>query len=166
MKAIVFSDSHGRLDNIKEVLRLHSDHEAVFHLGDSQGDEERLKRLTPYPVYMVRGNCDYYSSPCKDSLLIEWGGKRIAMCHGHRQIGYGGGLDGLYVFGRSQEADIVMFGHTHRPLLEEAEGMIFLNPGSISNPRQENKIPTYAIINVDVDGNMTFEICDFTPVNN
>ena len=160
MKALVFSDSHGKLDNLLEVLKQHPDYEAIFHLGDVVGDEERLRNMTPYPVYMVRGNCDYYSR-CKDSLLIEWGGRRIAMCHGHRQINFGGSLKDFYTFGRNQKADIVMFGHTHRPLLEEAEGMILLNPGSISRPRQENKIPIYTVMSADEDGNISFEMCEF-----
>lgn len=54
MKALVFSDSHGKLNNLLDVLEQHSDYEAIFHLGDVEGDEKRLRSITPYPVYMVR----------------------------------------------------------------------------------------------------------------
>lgn len=160
MKALVFSDSHGKLDNLLEVLKQHPDYEAIFHLGDIEQDEKRLRSLTPYPVYMVRGNCDYYSR-CRETLTIDWQGKRIAMCHGHRYLNYGGGAESLRYFGEQEKADIVMFGHTHVPVLEEMDGRTFLNPGSISKPRQERKIPTYTVMNSDEAGNVTFEMCEF-----
>ena len=53
-KALIFSDSHGRLDNLLEVLKRQRDFEAVFHMGDIMEDADRLRRATPYPVYLVR----------------------------------------------------------------------------------------------------------------
>lgn len=160
MKALVFSDSHGKLDNLIEVLKLHPDYEAIFHLGDLEEDDRHLRNLTPYPVYMVKGNCDYYSQSAS-SLTIQWQGKRIAMCHGHRYIGYNDGVEPLRYFAEQQKADIVLFGHTHEPLLQELDGRTYLNPGSISKPRQKGKIPTYSIMYSDGDGNITFEMCEF-----
>lgn len=159
MKALIFSDSHGRIDHLLEVLKLHPDYEAIFHLGDVLGDADRIRRLTPYPVYMVKGNCDSFSE-LPEKLTVEFGGRRIAMCHGHRYLGFGGGTDSLRYFGLQEQADVVMFGHTHRPLLEKREGLILLNPGSISQPRQENKIPTYTVMNVDAGGKVSFDMCE------
>ena len=160
MKALVFSDSHGKLNNLLAVLEKHSDYEAIFPLGDVESDEKRLRSITPYPVYMVRGNCDYYSG-CQEKLAIDWYGKHIVMCHGHRYLGYGGGIDSLRYLGEQEKADVVMFGHTHVPLLEELDGRIYLNPGSISKPRQKNKIPTYTIMHMDESGNLSFQMCEF-----
>lgn len=159
MKALVFSDSHGRLDNLLEVMKQHKDCEAIFHLGDVEGDENRLRSTTPHPVYMVRGNCDYYSK-CQDNMVIEWAGKRIAMTHGHRYINFDG-IEGLRYYGEQEKADIVMFGHTHVPFLEEMDDRVYLNPGSISKPRQERKIPTYTVMTAGRDGNITFDMCEF-----
>lgn len=159
MKALVFSDSHGKLDGIVEAMKRHPDYEAVFHLGDVGNDVDTLRSMTPYPIYIVRGNCDY-SMKLKDHLIVEFDGKRIAMCHGHRYLMYGNGTDSLRYFGLQQEADIVMFGHTHIPLLEETRDLILLNPGSISKPRQANKIPTYTVMETSADGNVTFQMCE------
>lgn len=159
MKALVFSDSHGDIDFLLEALKLHPDYEAIFHLGDVLEDADRIRRLTPYPVYMVKGNCDY-SMKLKETLTVDFGGKRIAMCHGHRYLGFGGGTESLRYFGLQEKADVVMFGHTHIPLLEKAEDMILLNPGSISQPRQENKIPTYTVMEIDADGKLSFDMCE------
>lgn len=159
MKALVFSDSHGKLDGILKVMRLFPDYEAVFHLGDIGNDARTLRAMTPYPVYIVRGNCDSLPN-LKEYLIVEFGGRRIAMCHGHRYLTYGGGFDSLRYFGLQQKADIVMFGHTHIPLLEKTDDVILLNPGSISSPRQENKIPTYTVMETGADGNIDFQMCE------
>lgn len=159
MKALVFSDSHGKMDYLLEALKCHPDYEAIFHLGDVLEDAERIRRITPYPVYMVKGNCDY-STKLKETLTVDFGGKRIAMCHGHRYLGFRGGTESLRYFGLQEKADIVMFGHTHIPLLEKTEDIILLNPGSISQPRQENKIPTYTVMDISADGNVSFEMCE------
>lgn len=160
MKALIFSDSHGKFDGILEAMKRHPDFEAIFHLGDIGNDIERMRALTPYPVYIVRGNCDYSTTKLKDSLVVEFGGRRIAMCHGHRYIAYGGATDSLRYFGLQNKADIVMFGHTHVPLLDKQKDVTLLNPGSISQPRQTNKIPTYTIMDIDADGNVTFQMCE------
>ena len=91
MKALIFSDSHGRTENLVKAMDRYPDFQAIFHLGDVGNDEAYIRSLTPYPVYMVRGNCDF-SSSLKESMVIEFGGKRIAICHGHRYLSYGGTL--------------------------------------------------------------------------
>ena len=126
MKALIFSDSHGRTENLVKAMDRYPDFQAIFHLGDVGNDEAYIRSLTPYPVYMVRGNCDF-SSSLKESMVIEFGGKRIAMCHGHRYLSY---------------------------------DLILLNPGSISKPRQDNKIPTYTVMEIREDGKIDFRMCE------
>ncbi len=157
MKALVFSDSHGRLDNLMKAVDRNPEYQAIFHLGDIGNDAPYLRSITPYPVYIVRGNCDYCSN-LKESMVVEFGGKRIAMCHGNRYMGYGEGTDALRYFGLQEQADIVMFGHTHVPLLEDTGEIILLNPGSISKPRQDDRIPTYTVMEIDEDGNIKFHM--------
>ena len=60
--------------------------------------------------------------------------------------------------GLDRRADVVMFGHTHRPCLEESGGIVVLNPGSISYPRQEGRAATYMTIELDEDGRMAFQL--------
>jgi hypothetical protein len=158
-QALVFSDSHGRLDNLLDVLKQYPSAEAVFFLGDVQGDASRLRNATPYPVYMVRGNCDY-DMDIPQQLVTEFAGKKIALCHGHRYLDYGG-VDSLRYWALEKKADIGMFGHTHVPYLEEGEKLTLLNPGSISRPRQEGHIPTYAVMEVEEDGKVTFHQCSY-----
>ncbi len=51
--------------------------------------------------------------------------------------------------------DIVMFGHTHRPLIEKDHGVVALNPGSTSYPRQDGHLPSYIVMEIDANGTRT-----------
>ena len=54
--------------------------------------------------------------------------------------------------------DIVMFGHTHKPLLDNSKGIIMLNPGSVSYPRQDGHLPSYALMEIDSSGEAHYMI--------
>ena len=68
-------------------------------------------------------------------------------------------LDPEYIIeeGAARKADIVMFGHTHKPYLEQKDGITVLNPGSISFPRQEGRKGSYMIMEIDEGGEPSFE---------
>ena len=59
---------------------------------------------------------------------------------------------------RARGFDIVMFGHTHRPYLEQDREIVVLNPGSLSYPRQEGRKPSYIIMDLDREGQAHFTI--------
>src|SRR5699024_11736548 len=55
-------------------------------------------------------------------------------------------LDHLRREARARGADIVIFGHTHKPCLKFEKDMIIMNPGSLTYPRQENRLPSYIVL--------------------
>jgi hypothetical protein len=55
-------------------------------------------------------------------------------------------------------ADIVMYGHTHKPVIDISKNIIAINPGSLSYPRQENRKPSYIIMDIDSDGEARFDL--------
>ncbi len=59
---------------------------------------------------------------------------------------------------RELGADIVMYGHTHRPLLISEEDLVTLNPGSLTYPRQSGRHPSYIVMEMDRAGEAAFEI--------
>ena len=157
-KALLISDSHGMNENMTEVIDLLAGKvEAVFHMGDIVGGEGALQESASAIgclSYVVKGNCDR-NFDLRESNLIEFAGKRIVTCHGHLFGGYGGPeIDALRYFGEENNADLVAFGHTHRPFLEVFDSLIVCNPGSISQPRQEDRKKTFAILEVGDDGSM------------
>ena len=58
----------------------------------------------------------------------------------------------------SRGVDIVMVGHTHRPVIETAYGVTLINPGSLSYPRQEGKKPSYVLMEINEKGEADFTL--------
>ena len=56
------------------------------------------------------------------------------------------GSYGVLDEGKARECQVVLFGHTHRPVEENRRGILLLNPGSLSYPRQEGRRPSYAVM--------------------
>ena len=75
-------------------------------------------------------------------------------------------LDPEYIFeeGQARKADIIMYGHTHKPFFEQREGITLLNPGSLSFPRQEGRKGSYMIIEIAGDGAVTYDQCYLTEI--
>lgn len=146
-KIIIISDSHGDLDNVRKIMKKEKDADAVIHLGDLIGQDEQLKEICKCPIYKVKGNGDFLSdNPISD--VIEIAGNRIFITHGHH-YGVNYGLDKLYYAAQEMECNIAMYGHTHVPDNSVYGGMIIVNPGSVSLPRQMNHKPTYAVMKAE-----------------
>ncbi len=148
MKILVLSDTHSYLKNAEAVLRqIGGRMDAVFHLGDHDEDAVFLQKEFPQvPFHYVRGNNDF----CMDTpweKLVRLGGKRLLLTHGNRQRVYNG-LDTISYRAEEQEADVVCFGHTHRPLWQERGRVALFNPGSISVPRG-GTLPTFGILTIE-----------------
>lgn len=128
MKIVVFSDSHGNVEHMEVVVRREAP-DLVLHLGDLCRDLEELQRLLPTQTMQnVCGNCDGFTET-PDRRLLQVEGRRILMMHGHRyrvKEDYG---PAVYA-AREQEADILLFGHTHVPYCERVDGLWVMNPGS------------------------------------
>lgn len=158
-KYLVFSDSHGTNERMLEIIAQQKDSiEGLFFLGDIESGEDRLRASIQGPTYIVKGNCDWYSqAPAFQVLKLH--GHTIAMTHGHRQH-VNGGVDLLKYWAMEQGADIVLYGHTHVPFLEQSSTMTVLNPGSISRPRQSGFIPTHAVIEFLENGEVCITMCE------
>ena len=55
--------------------------------------------------------------------------------------------------------DIVIYGHTHKPVVDIDKHIIALNPGSLTYPRQEGRRPSYIMMDLDKEGEVHFNIC-------
>ncbi len=147
MKFIVFSDSHGDVDHMIRAVRLENP-ALCFFLGDGEYDLTRLQRRFPsLPVNAVRGNCDLRSTLPR-ALTCAAGGVRIFATHGHL---FGVKHDPIYrelcEAALAENADVVLFGHTHQPFRDRTMGMELLNPGSIGPTTR----PSYGLILLDGD---------------
>lgn len=113
----------------ERVVTFVNEADFVIHAGDADTLEfiSELKKNSK-ELYLVGGNCDIgIGLPLKSVFEIE--GVKIALCHG------AGGDRGdipqrLYYLFYDDEPDIIIFGHTHAPVIYETEGVTFINPGS------------------------------------
>ena len=150
MKVLVFSDSHGNTTNMFHVLERHPEIEMVFHCGDCGRDVSEPQAIYPTRIFeAVRGNCDTQGAyPLQKNMQLA--GKNILITHGH-MYGVKYGLTSLIAKGIQEKLDILVFGHTHIPCIERTDGLLLVNPGSISRPKSLSK-PTYAVLELSASG--------------
>ena len=127
MKILVFSDSHGRLGLMVDAVEKERP-QRVFFLGDNYRDGQALADAYPeVPMELVRGNCDWDKAP--DELVVEAGGVRFLLTHGHRYH-VKGGTGQLVRAARDKGAAVACFGHTHDALNMPDHGVLLFNPGT------------------------------------
>lgn len=128
MKIGVVSDTHGLLR--PELLPALSGVEQILHLGDVGRPAilESLSRIAP--VRAVRGNIDRTGTcsrlPETEVLLLQ--GHYIYMLHD---------LGTLHLNPAAAKFAAVLYGHSHRPTVEERKGVLYFNPGSCGPRRFE-----------------------------
>jgi len=132
---VVVSDTHGRNDHRMEGRTLEAVREAdlVVHAGDflTRSVLEAFEAESA-ELRAVYGNND--PTELRERLpadrVVEWGGLRIAVAHGHEHSD-----TALSMFGRGAMADLVVVGHSHRPGFGGERDPPVLNPGSHADPR-------------------------------
>lgn len=163
MRYLVLSDTHG---NIRDAAFLtehwHRQIDGVWHLGDHARDLAFLERQYAQSLSLafsgVSGNCDF-SGPFPSKRLFDLAGRRILMCHGHLYH-VQSGLSYLKQQAHDVGADVVLFGHTHVPLLMEEDGVLYLNPGSITSPRGASQ-RSFALLELD-NGRAAASLLDYS----
>ena len=150
MKILVVSDTHRYNDNFLKVLELEGPVDMVIHCGDIEGSEYLYEEASGCPCYMVTGNNDFFSNLPRE-CEIGIGKYKVLITHGHYYY-VSMGNEMLKQEALSRGVDIVMYGHTHRPIIDCSNGVIAINPGSLTYPRQEGRLPSYIVMTVDDSG--------------
>ena len=154
MRILIVSYTHGHHRNFDRAVKKAGKFDMLIHLGDLEGGEAYVEAALDCPVHMVAGNNDFFSD-LKREEEFEIGGYRVMITHGHYYY-VSMGVEVLVGEARARGADIVMFGHTHKPFLEERQGVIVLNPGSLSYPRQQGHRGSYMIMEINEHGEAQF----------
>lgn len=156
MRILVISDTHRKDDNVEKILKKEGSFDRVFHLGDVEGSQKKLTRMVKCPIDMVAGNNDMLGDLPKEKEL-ELCGHHILLTHGHYYyVSLDTGMLGNDAGARG--FDMVFYGHSHRPKIEERGGVTLVNPGSLAYPRQEGRRPSYIILNLEENKEPDFEI--------
>ena len=159
MRAIIVSDIHGRLNVVRKLDSLFSSFRPdkivllgdLFYNGPRNGVPEdydpfacaQILNKWSRIILSVRGNCDSRADQSlvhfdltSDSNVAYLNGFRCDLIHGDLLTS-----ELLSV----QRGDILLFGHTHAYMLKKMDGVVYVNPGSPSFPKNGNP-PTYAVM--------------------
>lgn len=128
MKLAILSDTHGLL--WPEVVEHLKTADAILHGGDinKQAIVDELRQYAP--LYIVRGNNDWgWAEDIPHDLTVTLDGVTFCMVHNRKELPLN--LAGV---------DVVVFGHSHKYVEEEKEGILWLNPGSCGPRRFHQEI--------------------------
>ena len=141
----LISDTHGLLR--PEVFAALDGVELILHAGDVGGASIVHELSTIAPVRAVCGNTDSPGEPgLAESLNLKVEGILIHVSHGHEV----GSPTPEKLLAR-YTADVIVYGHTHKPLIEEAGKRLVVNPGA-AGPRRFNLKPSVARMTVSKAG--------------
>ena len=148
----VLSDTHlSRVDArfVKQVDQAFSDCGTVIHAGDLTS-KAILEVFGDRQLYAVHGNmCGYKTrSALPEALEFTIDGHRFGLYHGDG-IGYDWESELISRFG---EADCIIYGHTHRPLVQKFGPVLLVNPGTFRSTGRYGSKGTYAILTIDDTG--------------
>ena len=143
MKIAILSDTHGLLR--PEVVEYLETVDAILHGGDinRQSIVDELRQYAP--LYVVRGNNDKdWAEAIPHDLTVTLGGVTFFMVHNKKEVPQD--LSGV---------DVVVFGHSHKYMQQEQDGVLWLNPGSCG-PRRFHQEITMMLAEV-ADGRITVD---------
>lgn len=143
----LISDTHGLLR--PEVFDLLAGVDLILHAGDIGPVEILIELEAIAPTIAVRGNTDGFETRerAPAEAHLEYAGQRIVVVHGDR---FGSPtpatLREVY-----PDANIIVYGHTHRPLIDRTDGRLVVNPGAAGR-RRFDILPTVGILTVGPEG--------------
>ena len=143
MKLAILSDTHGLLR--PEVVEYLKSADAILHGGDinKPGIVDELRQYAP--LYIVRGNNDKeWAEAIPHDLTVSLGGVSFYMVHNRKEVPPD-----------LSKVDVVVFGHSHKYVQEEKNGLLWLNPGSCG-PRRFHQEITMMMAEV-ADGHIQVE---------
>ena len=162
---------------VLDALRsLRVDH--ILHAGDICVPAVLEELAVIAPVTAARGNGDL---ALRDSLpmaqLLDFNGVRVALTHGSGSLWdyvrdqWAYGLHGYraerYIKLAAKfagDAQVIVFGHSHRPLKEVLDGRLFFNPGSACFGPPEGGKPSIGLLQIDTAANVQADIIQL-PIN-
>lgn len=132
MRVLVFSDSHGDLNSMRQAISAQPDAESAVFLGDGAKNFEACKELlNGKRIYAVKGNNDFYCEYPKNMIITE-NGTNIFITHGHYEY-VKSGLQRLLSETKKNCCTLALYGHTHIQKTDYADGIHLFCPGALKS---------------------------------
>lgn len=144
IKVGVISDTHGNFYFAAKAINVLGQIDYLLHAGDGKNEALALGKLANCPVWAVAGNTDGVTFP--QTEVMEIGGIKILLLHGY-QVAPLNREERLADLALEQKAEIVVYGHTHKPYCNYHRGVLVFNPGSPFRPRDSK--PSCGLIEIE-----------------
>ena len=141
MRIGLISDTHGKLR--PAVLEVFEGVDAIIHAGDIGGLDIITELTTLATVHAVHGNTDDFDIRAEygEALRLDLGGVAFVVVHGHLL----GSPTPARLRAEHPNCDVIIYGHTHVPLVDEQARPLVINPGA-AGPARFNLKPSVAIL--------------------
>ena len=150
MKIVILSDTHVKKHSdklFKLIDNLFKEADMIIHAGDYVSSSVVSKLREHKNFVGVWGNNDkgYIRDLLKEKMIISVEGYKIGLCHGHGASK--NTLESAYNQFSADRVDIIIFGHSHQPLILTKNKVLMINPGSPSYKRRE---PWYSYVILEI----------------
>ena len=134
----LIADTHGLVRT--EALEALRGVDLILHAGDVGGSRVLTALGAVAPVLAVRGNVDDAMDGLAESVERELEGVRVHVSHGHEI-----GSPSPARLAARYAADVLVFGHTHKAVIEQVGLALVINPGA-AGPARFKLTPSLAIL--------------------
>jgi len=155
MKVGVLSDSHGELGNLRKAAKILANQtDLIVHLGDDWDDCRVLEEMGSKFIRVPGVFSSYYQDPQIPNRRIEdFEGWKVLLTHSpssHKNdLPQDEDPEDIVAAGR---VDVVLYGHTHIPKIEELHGTLWVNPGHLKSEDRKRHPPSYALLDFQPEG--------------
>jgi len=144
----VVSDTHGNIQGMRrlaEVLKAKGV-STLLHVGDDYRDLKTLAQAGLEVIGVPGVYCrEYRDARIPNRLVVEVNGVKLLLTHTesrHKHDRPGDSAPETL----ARQVQIVLFGHTHAPTLEERQGVLWLNPGHLKDRPDRGHAPSFALL--------------------
>lgn len=169
MRIGVISDTHNpsaAKEPPEQIIPAFKGVDLILHAGDiyQPATIDWLERIAPVKGVELGAKAHFeYDDRIEEMQVLELEGHNIGMVHDLMLPGFSNEVTAGVIAARmpagfsipksverffGKPADIVVFGHTHYPVVEEHQGVLFINPGSPSLPMQVRRLGQVAILEI------------------
>ena len=142
---VVLSDSHGNRRDIEGLFPIMEESDYIIHLGDTSQDGNFIRSRFPQKTYLLNGNCDIVKVG-ENEITLQIEDVKLFACHGHT-YSVKSTPQKLALRAKELGCTLALYGHSHRAEETEVDGVLTINPGTMS--KYSRKSYCYLVINGD-----------------